>query len=180
MRIIRASIAAYVLVTSACASTAVPLDRLLAFDDPYLCHPSKHLDALLNGVIRWEQLSEPTPSNDIYKGTLLSPPIPAKFRKQVGKPHLVVEGKEYRASVPLNGTWQGLPLHSLVVVQRVESEGGFYLMFDATRDQVLDAANKAGFRIPASGSDHREGEVMDLGVGVETYRGKSAIYCFDN
>ena len=178
MCIIRASIAASVLLASACASTAAPLDALIAFDDHYHCHPSKDLDALLKGVIRWEELSELTPANDIYKGTLASPPIPAKFRKQLGKPHLVVEGNEYRATVPLSGSWQGLALHSLVVVQWVESESGFQLIFDATRDQVLDAANKAGFRIPASGSEYRDGEVLGVNVGVATVDGRGALFCF--
>jgi hypothetical protein len=177
MRILRALIAAIVLATSASASTAAPLDGLIAFDDPYFCHPRKHLNGLLNGVIRWEQLGESTPSNDIYKGILTSPPIPAKFRKQVGTPHLVVEGDEYRATVPLNGTWQGLPLHSLVVVQWVESETGFYLVFNATRDHVLDAANKAGFRIPASGTDYRDREVLGVHVGVDSIDGRGALYC---
>src|SRR5690606_25632933 len=145
---------------------AVPLDGLIAFNDAYRCTPGRDFAALLGGVIRWEELTEPT-ARDVYKGTLTSPPVPAAFRDQLGAPTLRVEGDAYRVTVPLEGTWRGLPLRALVVVERVESEGGFYLQFDATPEQVRAAANEAGFRIPLSGREYRDEEVLGVHVGVE-------------
>jgi hypothetical protein len=159
------------LVASAGAAMAQPLDSLIRFDDPYRCSPSKDFDALLDGVIHWQE------ADDTYKGTLAAPPVPAAFRKQVGKPKLTIEGNEYRATVPVRGSWQGLPLWSLVVVQWVESEGGCYLVFDATREQVRSAANKAGFRIPEAGSEYRDEGVIGMTVGVDTYHGRGTLYC---
>jgi hypothetical protein len=171
MTFVRVSIATCFLVACASASAAVPLDGFIHFDDPYLCAPSKDLNALLEGLIRWQ------PAGDTYKGELASPPVPAGFRNQIGTAQLVVTGDEYRATLPLRGTWHGLPLRSLVLTHWVESEGGFYLVFDASREQVLDVANKAGFRIPPSGSEYRDGDVMGINVGVDTYDGLGALYC---
>lgn len=150
---------------------AQPLDSLIRFDDPYRCSPSKDFSALLDGVIQWQE------AGDTYKGTLAAPPVPEAFRKQVGKPKLTVEGNKYRVTVPLRGSWQGLPLRSLLVVHWVESESGFYLVFEATREQVRSAANKAGFRIPVAGSEDRDEGVIGLNVGVDTYAGRGALYC---
>lgn len=171
MVLLRAWIAMCVLVTSAAVVARVPLDGFISFDDAYRCVASKDLRALLEGVIRWREVGE------TYKGRLASPPIPAGFRKQVGKPSLAIDGNEYRATVPLRGTWRGLTLHSLVVVQWVESEAGFYLVFEETREQVRDAANKAGFGIPASGSEYRDEDVMGVNVGIDTHDGKASLYC---
>lgn len=166
-------IAALCIAVSATASPVVPLDGLIHIEDPYQCSGSEDFKALLGGLIIWER------AGDSYKGKLALPTVPAAYRNQVGKPQLSVIGSEYRATLPLNGTWQGLPLHSLVVIKWVESEAGFYLLFDATREQVLDAANKAGFRIPISGSEYRDGEVIGVNVGVSSLKGKGALYCID-
>lgn len=170
---LRASLATCLLSGCAAASAAAPLDGLLRFDDPYRCTVSNDFDALMDGLIRWES------AGDSYKGELVSPPVPAGFRNQVGTAQLTVTGNEYRATLPLRGTWRGLPLRSLVLIQWVESEDGFYLVFDASREQVLDAANKAGFRIPPSGSEYRDGEAIGVNVGVDTYDGLGALYCID-
>ncbi len=164
-----------VLLTSVsvAAPAVVPLDGLIHIDDAYHCAVGKDFKALLSGAIRWEQIG------DSYKGKLASPVVPAKYRNQVGKPQLSVIGSEYRATLPLHGTWRGLPLSSLIVIEWVESETGFYLVFDATRKQVLDVANKAGFQIPKSGSEYRDGEVIGVNVGVTSVRGKGALYCID-
>jgi hypothetical protein len=159
------------LVVSAGAATAKPLDGLILFDDPYHCSPSKDFEALLGGVVRWEA------AGNTYEGMLAEPPVPAAFRKHIGKPKLTIKGNEYRATVPVRGSWQGLPLRSLVVVEWVESETGFYLVFDATREQVRDAANRAGFRIPQAGSEYRDEDVVGTHVGVENYGGRAALYC---
>lgn len=152
----------------------MPLDDLIGFDDPYRCAPSKDFNALLKGVIRWRA------TGDTYKGEVASSPrVPVRFREQIGTPKLGVIGNEYRAILPIWGTWQGLALRSLVLIHWVESESGFYLVFDASRAQVLDAANKAGFRIPPSGSEYRDEGAIGVHVGVEDYDGHGALYCID-
>lgn len=164
-----------VLLTSVSATApgVVPLDGLIHIDDAYHCFVGKDFNALLGGLIRWERVG------DSYRGILASPKVPAKYRNQVGKPELSVTGSEYRATLPMHGTWRGLPLRSLIVIEWVESESGFYLVFDATRKQVLDVANKAGFQLPKSGSEYRDGEVIGVNVGVTSVKGKGALYCID-
>ena len=151
----------------------VPLDDLFSFTDAYSCRPSDEFRALLDGLIHWEEARE------THRGVLRAPPVPARFREQVGAPRLAVDGNEYRATVPLRGTWQGLALQSVVLVAWVESESGFSLQFDATPEQVLDAANRAGFRLPPSGSEYRDGEVLGVNVGVEEREGGAALYCVE-
>ncbi len=138
MAVIRALIATVFLVACGGNAAAVPLDDLIQFTEPSRCAPSKNFGALLNGTIRWRA------EGNTYKGEIASPPIPTKFTSQVGTPELTITGNEYRATLPLKGTWQGLPLHSLVIVNFVESESAFYLVFDASREKVLDAANRSG------------------------------------
>lgn len=161
------------LLAPSAASSEVALDRLISFQDPYYCVPRKDFHNLLNGVIRWRK------SGNSYRGELGSPPVPISFRKQVGKPKLTVKGDEYRATVLLRGTWQQLPLHSLVKVGWVESESGFYLVFDATIEELTKAANLAGFRIPKSRHEYRDQEVLGVNVGIEAFKGRSALYCID-
>jgi hypothetical protein len=164
-----------VLLGSASAGgpSVVPLDGLIHIDDAYHCSVGKDFKALLSSVIRWEQIG------DSYKGKSASPVVPARYRNQVGNPSLSVIGSEYRATLPMHGTWRGLPVRSLIVIEWVESESGFYLVFDATRKQVLDVANKAGFQIPKSGSEYRDGDVIGVNVGVTSVNGKAALYCID-
>jgi hypothetical protein len=169
--IIKTSIVTCFLVTSAGTAAAVSLDELISFDDPYNCVPSDDFGALLGGVIAWEE------SGDTYVGTLASPPAPPEFGDQLGRPELVIEGTEYRASVPLFGEWRGLVLHSLVIVAWVESEGGFYVVFDAAPEQVQEAANRAGFDIPVSGSEYRDLGAIGVTVGVGEYNDLAALYC---
>jgi len=155
------------------ASSVVPLDGLIHIEDAYHCSVGKDFKTLLSGVISWERIG------DSYKGKLASPQVPARYRNTLGKPQLSVIGSEYRATLPMYGTWRGLPLSSLIVVEWVESESGFYLVFDATREQVLEAANKAGFRIPHSGSEYRDGDPIGVNVGVSNLGGRGALYCID-
>lgn len=169
----RALIATCVLFACGGASPAAPLDDLLHFEDPYKCTVSKNFDALLDGLIRWEE------AGSSYKGKLASPPVPAAFQNWIGTPVLTVAGNEYRATLPLRGTWRGLPLHSIVRIEWAESETGFYLVFDVTRNQVLAAANRAGFQIPQSGSEYRDVEAIGVNVGVDTFEGRGALYCID-
>ena len=173
MTFLRATLSIALLVGCAPATAETPLDDLMSFNDAYRCVPSKDFDALLDGIIQWQA------NGETYSGTLAAPSVPAAFREQVGQPELAIEGNEYRATLPLQGTWQGLPLHSVVVVQWVESESGFYLVFDATPEQVQAAANKAGFRIPPSGSEYRDEGAIGVNVGVKAYDGRTALYCVD-
>jgi hypothetical protein len=151
-----------------------PLDELIAFDDPYECVASKDF-AALTSIVEFEEFGE------TYRPILASPRIPAGYQMQVGAPDLSVRPTEYRATLPLRGSWQGLPLRSLVVIGWIESESGFYLVFESTRDEVLEAANRAGFAVPASGADYRldEDAVLGVNVGVEDYEGGGALYCID-
>lgn len=171
---LRVTFALCALLGSAMAARAQPLEGLISFDDPFRCTPSADFDALLNGVMRFEK------AGDSYRGVLAEPPIPEAVRPQIGKPTLTRAGNEYRAFLPLRGSWHGLRLTSLVVVQQVESEGGFYLVFDATPGQVRHAANRAGFRIPAGGGEYRDDpeSVMGVNVGVADH-GKGVLYCFE-
>lgn len=153
------------------ASAAFPLDRLVDFVDPHRCEPGADFDALVNSLLYWKETGE------TYIPILRVPPASTKFDRQIGTPQLRIEGSEYRATLPLRGTWQGLPLRSLVLEGWVESEQGFMLVFDATPAQVLQAANRVGFGIPASGSEYREEEVMGVNVGVSEYEGGGALYC---
>lgn len=170
---LRNIIAIFLISASASALAVRPMDRLIQFKDPYHCIVGKDLETLLGGVIRWEK------TVNGYTGKLASPAVPAAFRNQVGKPQLSVTGSEYRATLPIQGTWRGLPLHSLIVIQWVQSESGFYLVFDATREQVFEAANKEGFRIPQSGREYRDGDPIGVNVGVSEYEGRGALYCID-
>lgn len=163
----------FALAASVGASVDSSLDGFISFDNPYHCIANRDFDALVGGVVRWEE------DGESYKGTPTTPSIPLVFQDHVGTPSLTVEGDEYTTTVPLRGTWQGLPVRSLVVVQWVESEGGFYLLFDAPVEAVRDAANKAGFRIPASGSEYRDEGVASVTVGVEARDGRGALYCID-
>lgn len=170
---LRNLIAIFLISAFPSASVARPMDSLIHFKDPYHCIVGEDFEALLGGVIRWEK------TVDGYAGKSASPKVPAAFRNQVGKPQLSVTGSEYRATLPIQGTWRGLPLLSLIVIQWVESESGFYLVFDATREQVLEVANKEGFRIPQSGSEYRDGDPIGVNVGISNYDGRGALYCID-
>jgi hypothetical protein len=166
-----AAVAACTFLGSTAQSAAHPLDGLFGFVDPYWCERGEDFDILLDSLIEHKRAG---PS---YVPVLRAPLVPATFRTQIGEPRLVIDGTEYRATLPLTGTWMGLPLRALVIVGWIESEQGFSLVFDATPAQVLQAANEAGFAIPASGDEYREGDVMGMNVGVERYEGGSALFC---
>lgn len=156
-------------------SVATPLDELIGFTDPYWCEQSADFDALQDSLLRWEE------TRDGYRPILQSPVVPEYFQAQTGEPKLKVDGRNYRVTLPMRGTWRGLPVRALVILGIVESEQGFELVFDATHAQVLQAANEAGFRIPDSGSEYRDdvNGVMGMNVAViETGGGRVALSCF--
>lgn len=154
-----------------CAPAPATIDRLIGFADPKNCEPSEAFGALLDGLVAHEQ------TGDGYTPVLKTPPVPAELRDLVGTPEMKIDGGEYRATLPLRGTWQGLPLRSVAVVGWIESEQGFELSFDADRAQVLATVNRLGFGIPPSGSEYREGDVMGLNVGVSDDEGGSTLHC---
>lgn len=59
----------------------------------------------------------------------------------------------------------------------IESEQGFTLIFESPPEQVLRAANAAGFGLPDSGARYVDGEVMGVSIGVEREAGGAALYC---
>lgn len=154
-----------------CAPAPHSLDRLIGFSDPKDCEPNEAFSALLKGLLGHEEAGES------YTPVLKTPVVPAELRDQIGTPELKIEGTEYRATLPLRGTWQGLPLRSVAVVGWIESEQGFELSFDADRAQVLATVNRLGFGIPPSGSEYREGDVLGLNVAVTEHEGGSTLHC---
>lgn len=148
-----------------------PLDELIGFTDPEWCTPSADFRVLLNSALQHVE------AGDSYRPTVAETVVPKAFEAQVGEPRLVIDGPEYRATIPLSGTWRNLSLRSLVITGWIESEQGFYLVFDATPAQVLQAMNQADFDIPASGKVYREGDVMGMNVGVEEHGGGGALFC---
>lgn len=169
LRLIAGSVCA--VLGSGCAAPSPTLDSLVGFSDPYRCEPNEEFTTLLNGLLRWEKTGE------TYVPVLGTPAVPAAFKPQADAPSLVVDGAEYRATLPLRGAWNGLPLRSIVLNGWIESEQGFYLVFEATHAQVMQAANRAGFAIPPSGREYREGDVLGVNVGVSEYEGAAALYC---
>lgn len=94
-----------------------------------------------------------------------------------GTPTLTLEGREYRATLPLRGAWQGLPIRAVSVAGWVESEQGFELLFDAEPTQVLETLNRLGFAIPPTGSVYRDAEVLGVNLGVSAHEGGAKLYC---
>ena len=164
-------IAAVACTSLALGCAPATLDRLIAFADPRSCEPNEAFSALLDGMVTHEL------TDGGYTPVLKTPPVPAEARNLVGAPVMRIDGGEYRATLPLRGTWHGLPLRSVAVVGWIESEEGFELSFDADRAVVLATVNRLGFGIPPSGSEYREGDVLGLNVGVSDLEGGSALHC---
>lgn len=154
-----------------CAPATTSLDRLIGFADPKNCEPNEAFSVLLNSMLGHEQAGES------YTPVLRTPLVPAEFRHLVGTPQLKIEGNEYQATLPLRGTWQGLPLRSVMIIGWIESETGFELSFDADPTQVLATVNRLGFDIPSSGSVYRDDEVLGLYVVVSEYEGGATLSC---
>jgi hypothetical protein len=154
-----------------CTPASPSLDRLIGFTDPNNCEPNEAFGALLDGLVKHE------PEGDSYTPALKTPLIPASFRDRFGAPELTISGRKYRATLPVRGTWQGLPLRSVGVVGWLESEEGFELAFDANLEQLLATVNRLGFDIPSSGGEYREDGVLGLNVGVSAHEGGSTLHC---
>ena len=167
----RIAVAACASLVLGCATASPSLDRLIGFADPSTCEPSEAFGALLNSLVEHER------DGESYTPVPRPPLVPAALRDQFGTPELTIGGSQYRATLPVRGTWQGLPLRSVAVVGWIESEQGFELLFDASRAEVLATVNRLGFGIPPSGSDYREDDVLGLHVGVSEHEGGSTLYC---
>lgn len=150
---------------------AEPLDGLIAFSDPVFCRPADDFRALLDSLLRFEEAGES------YRPVVTRPVVPSRSRHLFGEPTLTIEGREYVATLPVRGEWQGLPLRAVQITGWIESEQGFALVFDSTPEQVRRAANSAGFDLPDSGSRYVDGEVMGVSIGVEREGGGAALYC---
>lgn len=171
LRSVTAPAAACALLGCTSAPAPTPLDGLIGFVDPHWCTPDADFRALLDSAVQHVEAGES------YRPTVAKPVVPKAFERQIGEPQLAIDGSEYRATLPLTGTWRGLPLRSLVIFGWIESEQGFRLVFDATPAQVLQTVNRAGFNIPASGRVYREGDVMGMNVSVEGRDGGGALSC---
>ena len=167
----RVTVVAACALMFGCAPAMPALDDLIGFSDPQACEPDEAFAALLQGMIVFDEAGE------TYVPVLREPPVQSTFKDQVGVPDLSFDGHEYRATLPLRGTWHGLPLRSIVVVGWIESEQGFELLFKADPELVLTTANRVGFGIPSSGSEYRDDDVLGLNVGVEKRDGGAALFC---
>lgn len=155
------------------------LDPLFAFEDPLRCEKSPQFAALLDSALVFDELPAPDAANEIFRGRLGQLDTPEAYRGRFGDPALTVDRSTYTAEIPVGGTWHGARLDRLVVVQTVESEGGFYLVFDEPKQRVVEAANRAGFALPENGTVYRDTEIMGLAIDVGDYDGKTALSCFD-
>ncbi|KSB87911.1 hypothetical protein AS593_02105 [Caulobacter vibrioides] len=154
---------AVVLCSVSCARVEKPstLDGLLAFDDPAHCVPSADLKRLTQTLLVFEGEGQDAQAR---LGLLQAPEA---YRSQIGAPVLELRGDAYNAHVPLSGTWRGLKVRDVAVAGLLESEGSWWISFDAPWSQVLREANAAGFGLDREGRRIDEGEVMDLTVAVE-------------
>jgi len=167
------------LVFTACAllgsgsvTAEEPLDGRIRFADAYRCEPDGELEELVSGLVLIERQGES------YIPVLAPQAVPPGLEPYVGVTSLSVEGDDYRTSVPLVGSWEGLPLHAVEITGRIESEQGFALVFKAPRKHVLDAANRAGFRLPESGVRYLDDDVLGMNIGVtDREDGFVELYC---
>jgi hypothetical protein len=150
---------------------AEPLDGLIAFSDPAFCRPAENFQILLDSLLRFEEAGES------YRPVLTRPVVPSSWQPLIGEPTLTIEGSEYVATLPVRGEWRGLPLRAVRITGWIESEQGFTLVFESPPEQVLRAANAAGFGLPDSGARYVDGEVMGVSIGVEREAGGAALYC---
>ena len=171
------------VITSMLLSCATPrmdedLNRFISFDDAKYCQEGAAFGALLDSALLYEELPEPDSDSEIFEVALGELAIPPQFRRYFGVPTLTQEQRTYTVNIPVRGNWHGVPLSDILIVQTLESEGGFHLIFDAPRSRVLQAANEAGFSLPATGLVKPDSDVMGVTIQVADYDDKAAISCF--
>ena len=153
------------------------LDSFLSFENPRYCEPGAPFAALLDSALVYEELAEPDGANEIFEVTLGTLVIPEHWQGHFGTPTLTRTQSTYTVDIPVSGTWHGVPLARLVIVQTLESEGAFHLVFDAPPARVLRAANEAGLDLPPSGLVQRDGNVVDVSIHVQHYGTMTALSC---
>lgn len=166
VHVIRLTLVCIVLASpaaSASASASPVLDKLLAFENPRYCTAGPALERLMKSALVLKTRGEH------YSFTLGKLEVPAAYRDQVGKPSLHRDKEVYEAHIPLSGTWHGLPVRELTVYARPESEGGFWITFDAPSSQVLKVANTAGFGLGAKGHKYVDDPNDVIGVTISVF-----------
>ena len=173
-----------IVLTSMLVSCATPaidddLNRLISFGNPKNCQEGPAFGALLESALKYEELPEPDSDNEIFEVALGELAIPPEFRRHFGVPTLTQEKRTYTVDIPVRGNWHGVSLSDILIVQTLESEGDFHLIFDAPRSRVLQAANEAGFSLPASGLAKYDADIMGVTIQVAEYGEKTSLSCFN-
>ena len=107
-----------------------------------------------------------------------TPRVPPRFASQVGEPALS-EGSygEQIVTLPLKGTWRGLPVRAIERTAKAETDWLVdAIVFDASRDAVLAAANAAGFGLSASGR-RTFGDELEMTVAVTGDAKTAKLWC---
>jgi hypothetical protein len=164
-RLIIGACAATMMIVAACVprkerssalAQPVALDRLVDFADPKACVPGPILDHLLKTLLR------DTTERPVAYGPVQVPP---EFAGALGKPLLRHEGTRYVATVPVNGTWLGLPLAAIASRGWQGGDGnGLVITVRASRAALLKALTTAGFAPPTTGR-----RLSSAGEGDEDY-----------
>jgi hypothetical protein len=171
-----AGLASAALAWGIAAAEPMPvLDGLLAFKSPRYCTASLALERLMKSALVLKTRGEH------YSFTLGQLQVPPAFREQVGKPTMRRDKEVYEAHIPLTGTWHGLPVRELAVYARPESEGGFWITFDAPTSEVLRVANAAGFGLGAKGHKYVDDPNDTIGVTISVFssEGHGTLSCAD-
>lgn len=158
---------------SASASPLPILDGLLTFKNPRYCTTGSALERLMKSALVLKS------RGDNYSFTLGKLKVPAAYRDQVGNPSMHRDKEVYEAHIPLSGTWHGLPVRELTVYARPESEGGFWITFDADQSDVLKVANAAGFGLGAKGHKYADdpNDLIGATISVFSDEGHGTLSC---
>ncbi|PZU46742.1 MAG: hypothetical protein DI568_11440 [Sphingomonas sp.] len=158
-----------VLTSGACAQDSGSLNELIRFEDPLTCTPADELSVLIIETVRFDgpdvKLADPLP-------------VSPRFRKRIGQPQLGRRDNEYWVTIPLFGSWRGIPVVSLTRRGWMDSEHGFTLTFDGSKEQVLATLNEVGFQLPPSGEVVRDGGELRSFISVSSEAGKTALHCY--
>jgi hypothetical protein len=134
---------AQAIQADAAGRAGTSLDALLAFDDPRACKPGPVLTHLLETLLR-DTARDPAVFGPVE--------VPPDYVPALGEPSLHRDGHHYAASVPVHGTWLGLPLDH--ITRRGWQGGtsdGFVIAVRSKPAVLAKALRKAGFDPPAAG-----------------------------
>jgi len=151
-------------------AAAVPLDGLIEFSDANVCAPSENFDRLLTTVLR-------APGDFTVRAG--HPVVPLRYRAAFGKPHLVHQREGTEITLPLNGTWRGLPT---IWLRQFAPVGGdtpsFTIRFAAPYGKVRAALNAAHLAIPASGERvNDKDDAYTITIGIHAAGRFTDFYC---